>query len=303
MFVIIPVVVVILAVLLGASYLLRQAITPRTFPYLKSYAIEVEQGKLVESEYLTWEKEELRLRSPFGYELSGTYFPLPGSQKTIIIVHGFTYTRMGAVKYMPIFRQRGYNVLIYDQRYHGLSGGANTTFGYYEKHDLKAMMDWAVQSLDNQGIVGTMGESLGAATCLQHAALDPRVAFVVADCGYADLYDQLVTRLRLDYHLPPFPLLPLASWMCRRWAGFSFRDVSPERDVALLEIPVMIIHGIQDDYIFAEHAQRLYAAKRKGLRKLYLVPDAGHAEAYWNNRAEYDRLVGEFLREANTLVE
>lgn len=278
--------------------LLRQAITPRVFPYMKSYAIEVEKGKLVEAEYLDWDKHEISLDSPFGYRLSGTYFPLPGAQKTAIIVHGFTYTRMGSVKYLPLFRRRGFNVLIYDQRYHGLSGGPNTTFGFYEKHDLKAMVDWALAQLGPGGRVGTHGESLGAATCLLHAASDPRPAFVIADCGYADLTEQLALRLRLDYHLPAFPLLPAASLLCRMKAGFHFRQVSPLREAAGLTMPVLFIHGLDDDYIPPEHSQRLYQASPPGLGSLYLAPNAGHAEALWNNRVEYDRRVGEFLEQA-----
>ena len=289
--------IILLALLAGAYYLLGKAIKPRTFPYLKSYVIEVENGRLVEGEYAAWDKEELRLHSPFGYELSGTYFPLPGAHKTVVIVHGITYTRMGSVKYIPIFRSRGFNVLIFDLRYHGLSGGTNCTFGYYEKHDLKAVVDHALQRIEGPGIVGVMGESLGASTCLQYAAIDPRAAFVISDCAYADLYDQLADRLRLDYHLPATPLLPLAGWLCKCLAGFAFRDVCPERDIACVEAPVFIIHGQDDDYVFPQHAGRLYAAKRKGTRKLYLAPNAGHAEAYWNNRTDYDHLVGEFLQE------
>ena len=290
-----------LALLGGAYYLLRRAITPRKFSYLKSYALEVEHGRLVEADYLAWEKEEVQLVSPFGYQLSGTYFPLPGARKSVVILHGFAYTRIGSVKYIPIFRRLGFNVLIYDLRYHGLSGGANISFGFYEKHDLKAAVDWAFERLGPGGLVGVMGESLGASTCVQYAALDTRAAFVIADCGYADLRDQLVTRLKLDYHLPVFPLLPLAGWLCRRIAGFSFEDVRPEKDAASIEAPLLVIHGAQDDYIFPEHAQRLYAARQKRLQRLYLAPNAGHAEAYWNNPEEYDRVVGDFLREAGIL--
>jgi len=298
MFVIIALILIILTIVFGgALYLLRQALTPRTFPYLKSYALEVKKGRLLELEYLTWEKEELRLQSPWGYELAGTYFPLPGARKTVVIVHGFGYTRMGSVKYIPIFRDRGFNVLIYDQRYHGLSGGSNTTFGYYEKDDLKVMVNWALERVGAQGGVGIMGESLGAATCLLHAATDRRVAFVISDCAYADLYDQLVTRLRLDYHLPAFPLLPLAGWLCRRLAGFTFADVSPEREAALIQAPVLVIHGKKDTDILPDHARRLYAAIQLRRSKLYLVPNAGHAEAYWSNRVEYDRQVGDFLQQ------
>ncbi len=296
MLIILMIVLVLLIILAAAGYyLMRQALYPQTVPYIKSYALEVENGRLDEAAYLAWEKEDVAIQSPAGYRLRGTYFPLPGAQRTIILVHGISYTRLGMMKYMPMFRRRGYNVLMYDQRYHGMSGGRNTSFGFHEKFDLKAAVDWALQRLGPGGLVATMGESLGAATCLQHAAIDPRLAFVIADAAYADLYDELALRLRVDYHLPGFPLLPAAGLFFRLDAGFYISQVNPARDVAQMELPVFFVHGQQDAYIPMEHSQRLYQAKAHGLRRLYLAPNADHVESYWTDPEEYDRQVGEFL--------
>jgi len=294
-------VILILFLLAVAAVLTQRAIRPRCFPYLKTYQIEVENGKLNEAEYWSWEKQEVTIPSPFGYQLSATYLPLRGAERTVVLVHGITYTRLGCIKYVPMFRRRGFNVLIYDQRYHGLSGGSNCTFGFYERHDLRAVLDWALAQLPPGGRVGTMGESLGAAVCLQHAAVDSRPAFVIADCSFADLNALLRLRLRWDVGLPAFPFLPLASLIARLQAGFWFGQVSPLREVARLNMPVLFIHGQQDDYIPPQHSQRLYDAKRHGWRRLYLAPNAGHAESYWNNRSAYEETVDSFLREAGVL--
>ncbi|MEN4010612.1 MAG: alpha/beta fold hydrolase [Bellilinea sp.] len=287
---------IILLLLAAAALLTSRAIRPRRFPYLKTYAIEVAKGRLAEADYWSWEKQSVRLASPFGYSLSGDYFPLPGSPRTVVLVHGFTYTRLGCIKYLPVFRALGFNALMYDQRYHGLSGGANTTFGFYEQHDLRVMFEWALAQLPPGGKVGALGESLGGATCLLHATLDPRPAFVIADCAYADLKEQLALRLRRDYRLPSFPLLPLASLICRLQAGFWFGQVAPLRAVAALQMPVLFIHGQSDGYTPPQASRRLYDAKTRGLRRLYLAPNADHAESYWHNRAEYARQVEDFLR-------
>src|SRR3989304_2431748 len=143
------VILILLALLMlvvrGSSlWIVKQALYPRKFSYEKSYLIEVENGRFSEDVWNSWEKHELIIQSPYGYNLSGTWLPQPGSKKTIILLHGFPYTRVGMIKYIPVFRSRGFNVLIYDQRYYGRSGGPFTSYGFFEKHDLKAALDWGL---------------------------------------------------------------------------------------------------------------------------------------------------------------
>jgi uncharacterized protein len=275
----------------------RIAVYPKVIPYDETRRREIEGGKFTAQEFDAWPCEEHRIRSPFGYDLHAQYYPIVGSQKTVVIVHGITWSLFGSVKYMPIFRKRGFNVLIFDNRFHGLSGGRNCTFGFYEKHDLKAVVNWAVARLGTGGIVGTHGESLGAATVLQHAGIDARLSFVIADCPYSDLTPLFAYRLKMDYHLPSIPLLNVASMVCDLLTGMKFSDVRPIEVVRNVKTPILFCHGQQDDYIPPSMSVDMHTAKRNGISRLYLAPNAKHAEAYWHNQAEYDQKVGEFLAE------
>ena len=279
-------------------YFARVIIYPKVVRIEDSYQREIEAGKLVEAEFGALPKRELFVRSPYGYTLYGFYIPCERSQKTVILVHGIRCTLYESVKYLNLFRKRGFNVLLYEHRNHGRNAPKNTTFGYYEKYDLKAVVDWALAQLGPDGVVGTLGESLGAAVVLQHCAIDPRVAFVVADCPYSDLAKQLRYLLKLDYHLPPFPLLNLADFFCKVISGMSFSKVSPIRDIASIKTPIFWVHGENDTYILPQMSVDMYHAKSQGIKKLFIAPNAGHAEAFWNNQQEYDRQVGEFLVEA-----
>ncbi len=284
-----------LFLLAGGYHFARMVIYPQVTPFEETRRREVETGRLIEAEYLPWPKEEVRIRSPFGYDLAAVYHPLPGSQRTIVLTHGITWSLYGMVIYAGLFRKRGFNVLLYDIRHHGRSGGPNTSFGYYEKQDLKTVVDWAFSRLDPGGIIGTAGVSLGAVTTLQHAAIDPRIAFAIADCPYSNLNDLLTYRMRQDYHLPPFPLLNLANFFVRRMAGWTFEEASPIRAISQVETPVFFSHGQNDRYILPQMSIDLYNAKTRGVRMLYLAPNAGHAEALWRNPVEYEQKLEDFL--------
>lgn len=288
--------VILSTVLAAGFYFYRVAFFPRRHSRADTIRLEIDSGKITSFDnFNIWPHTEISIRSPYGYTLKGYYFPVDGSKKTVIFSHGITITLLGSAKYMPVFRSRGYNMIVYDNRYHGESGGANCSFGYYEKHDLKAVVDWAFDKIGPGGLVGTHGESLGAAVTLQHAAVDPRIAFAIADCPFSDLRALFHARLQADYHLPGFPLLTLSRLYTRMLLGFDYHLVSPISGISSTETPVLLIHGENDSYVPTHMGEDLFATKTHGPRRLYLVPDAGHAYAYSTNPAEYDRQVNAFL--------
>lgn len=281
--------------LAGGLYLALQVVHPERYSVEETYRTEIEKGRMSESEWLSWERQEITISSPYGYGLFGIYLPLAGADRTVIIAHGITYTLFGSVKYVGLFRERGFNVLLYDHRNHGRSGGRWSTFGHYEKRDLAAWMVWAKDRLTGEGLLGVMGESFGAAVAIQCLAETPGAAFLICDSSFSDLTDLLAHRLMVDYRAPVFPLLPLASLWSRVLTGMAFKDISPVRDVARFAIPCLFIHGLEDKLTPAQMSETLYAAKTMGKRALYLVPGADHAESFSRDSRAYEAQVARFL--------
>ena len=104
--------------------------------------------------------------------IRGTFFPASissgtASNKTIIVVHGYTSNRLvkgRTPKLVEHFVPKGYNVLAFDLSSQGKSDGNLITLGLHEKYDLLGAVDY-LKSRDHAGDhIGVIGFSMGAAT-------------------------------------------------------------------------------------------------------------------------------------------
>lgn len=104
--------------------------------------------------------------------LKGWFFEVKGSNKTVILAHGYRQNRLqyGEDTFVLIksLLNQGYNVLTFDFRNCGESEGKVTTVGIYEKNDLLGAINYA-KKLGSKQIV-LMGFSMGAATSIVAAA-------------------------------------------------------------------------------------------------------------------------------------
>lgn len=241
-------------------------------------------------------KEKVFIQSPFGYRLPGYYIPSEKpSDKTIIFCHGITMSHVSSIKYAQMFYNRGWNLFLYDHRRHGECEGKMTGYGYYEKKDLKAVVDYVRERTGPGGIVGLHGESMGAAIILQYGGMEGSVDFYIADCPYSSLWEQLAHLLKRDYHLPVFPFMYIADIFIRLRAKFSIKDVKPIDDVMKIDKPVLFIHGDADDYVPTSMSVEMYERK-KGLKEIYLALEAGHALSIKADPKNYENKVFAFLR-------
>jgi fermentation-respiration switch protein FrsA (DUF1100 family) len=243
-------------------------------------------------------KEDVSVSSPFGYTISGTFIRNDKSDgRTVIFCHGVTVSRMSMIKYTSMYYKRGWNLFLYDHRRHGKSGGKTTTYGYFEKHDLKAVVDYIRNKAGDSAIIGIHGVSMGAATLLQYAGMEDKADFYIADCPYSNLWELLAYLLKRDYHLPPFPLMQIADLFIRLQAKFGIKSVNPYSDTKNINNPVLFIHGEADYYVPASMSVEMRKAK-KGPGELYIVPGAGHAEAMREDPKAYENAIFSFLEKA-----
>ena len=195
----------------------------------------------------------------------------------LVLVHG--WMEMKEFHFAPARRlaELGHDVVLYDHRGHGNSGGKGSTFGVLERHDLTRVIDAAV----TRGLIAprvvTLGFSLGAATVLQHAPLDDRVVGVVAIAPFLDLRTAVESFRRR-----------LAPWMDAPWLqdgfdqaasrhGFAIDEASTLDAVRSLSKPVLMVEGGRDTVLPpTHHTEKLAEAIDPRLLERVRVPAANH---------------------------
>jgi len=243
-------------------------------------------------------KIELELTSQDGLKLRGHFIEDgASSRKVVLLVHGYTAGFPWMLQFVNMYRRMGFSVLVFDQRRHGRSEGLYSTYGYKEKYDVAAWVQWVRDRKGDDCVIGLHGQSLGGGTVLEYSGLDNDIAFIVADCPYSDLTELMVHQFRNLNRIPTFPLFAFTDWLMRLQAGFSFRDVSPIRTIRDNPVPVMFIHGTDDVFVPTWMSEAMYKAKQ-GVKRLLLIKGAVHANAYGVSTEEYEREVEAFVTEA-----
>lgn len=284
--------------LLITFYIARSLYHPMRKSLLETKTLEDERHPGIMARYDMWEKEAFTVPSRHGYGLKAYYIAAPRpSKKYVIIAHGYTYTHHGSVKYAVSMRKQNYNVIMYDEPFHGESGGNHTTLGHYEKDDLETIVTYVIATYGDDIILGLYGESMGAATCLLEQADDDRVDFVIADCGFADLWELMSYQLKEFHHLPPRVFLPGANLFFKLATRADIKEVRPIEAVKQATVPIFFVHGEADEYIPQEHSIRMHEACPSKKDLLIIGDQAEHAQSWGKNTAVYEERLFVFLED------
>ncbi len=246
--------------------------------------------------------EEISFLSRDGTRLAGWFIPAPNAATPspgIVLSHGWARSRAELLPHANFLHRAGYAVLAFDYRHRGESDGDAITMGLGEQDDLLGALDafCARPEVDVRRI-GLFGMSMGGVVAILVAARDERVRAVVAECPYAS-HESIMTRsLHHYYHLPSFPVAPLAKWFIERRLRRPLDGAQPLQAVAAISPrPLFVIADKRDAVIGHEETERVFRAASEP-KRFWLVPAADHARGWQAAREEYERRVLEFLVEA-----
>ena len=294
------IIILLLLVVAGLSaYLASYAVHGARYTLEETLDYERKRKGLRVSEAEGYSWEPFEVKSFDGYVLHGqiAMHPEP-TDKFMIITHRYTLNRNGSLKYVPLFRDLGYNCVIYDDRGHGVNEPHVCTYSLKEGRDLMAVIRELNRRFGDEIYLGLHGESLGSATQIRALMYHPDVKFVVNDCGFAEIIPVMQGGLR-GMHLPGF-MVYLASLASRVMYGYAFTKARPIDALPGNTIPICFIHGAADDFITPDHSERMKEATA-GYAELHLIPGAGHAMALETDPEKYVEIVNEFVKKMETM--
>ena len=274
----------------------------KTSPRLEAYSDMISDGT---AWFKAQDAERVVLPACDGTPLVGLYVHNPRPRGTVILFHGYRcdgYRDFScAYKY---YYELGYSLLNVFQRAHGQSGGQYICFGVKERFDCR---DWARYVCDRFGPghdIFLGGISMGSTTVLMASGLElPKsVRGIIADCGFTSPYAEFKEVLTHKMHLPVHPFIEIADVFSRIFAGFGFNDCSTVDAMRVNKLPVLFIHGEEDNFVPFRFTRENFEACLAP-KTLISVPNAGHGFSYLVETERCQWSLRAFLKNNSTFRE
>jgi len=205
------------------------------------------------------EYEEVYFPAADGVQLHGWWVPKPGAP-VLLWFHGNAGNISHRLENLKLLWELvGVQVFIFDYREYGKSQGRISREGTYR--DAAAAYRYVSQS---RGVPGEeiilFGRSLGTALAVDLAVKEPCRALIL-ESAFTNSQD-----------------------MARLYAPFLFdwRPRVPYDNLGKIDkirVPVLIIHGENDEIIPVDMSRRLFAAASEP-KELYIIPGAHHNDTY-----------------------
>lgn len=267
---------------------------PSSFKYLEGEEEWKKETRESAERLRAIEYEDLYITSRDGLRLHGYFKRGKEGAPLAVMCHGYRSSPFidfsgGGL----IALEKQFNVLLIDQRAHGMSEGKAITFGIRERYDV---LDWVLFMKETYGFekIILYGVSMGAATVVMAGglALPPEVVGIFADCPFSAPYE-IISKVTRDMKLPAWLFYLPTLIGARLFAGFKLCEASAEEAIKRCTLPVLLVHGDSDGYVPHYMSERIFAAREENTTFLTFA-GADHAMSYITDKERYKKAILEF---------
>jgi fermentation-respiration switch protein FrsA (DUF1100 family) len=175
----------------------------------------------------------IKVRTPDGVTLSAVHLPNPQAVYTVLFSHGNAEDIRDVAPLLKEIHEAGFAVFAYDYRGYGTGDGVPTEENAYK--DIGAAYAYLTGTLGvAPGRIIAYGRSVGGGPAVDLASRKPLAGLIVASA--------FVTAFRVCTHIPILPF-------------DKFRNIDK---IAGVRVPVLVMHGIDDEIIPVWHGRALF---------------------------------------------
>jgi pimeloyl-ACP methyl ester carboxylesterase len=214
--------------------------------------------------------------------------PEVGPKGIVVLAHGWSRNRDRMVKRARIFAEMGFTTVMHSARDHGGSTPHRFMNAFRFAEDIEAVLNW----IDEPVLL--YGHSAGAAGAIIAASRNPdRITLLFLEGCYARTKEALRSLYRSYNRLFGLVFAPMVVLWMDVFYRFRMDKVSPARLAPDLDLPVLIIHGEQDQNFPLHHAWRLRDSFPAGRAELFVGKGADHSSA--SQTPEYPTAIQSFV--------
>lgn len=196
----------------------------------------------------------------------------------IIYCHGNAGNKIDIIEIFE-FLLWDFNICSFDFSGAGHSEGDFVTLGFSEKYDIKAVVDFLRNELNIQKII-LYGRSMGAVSSLRYAEMDANIKAIVLDSPFSSFPVLCKEILSNKFYIPDIISSALLSMtrdrILERIENFDINNFVPYKNAKNVQVPTIIIHGLQDSLVNAEHSRIIYNNLHRNTYKKLLEVEGEH---------------------------
>ena len=195
--------------------------------------------------------EDVFITSYDGLKLRARYYKGKPDSPVAIGFHGYRSNALRDLAGLTTYYyHKGYDVIIVDERAHGMSEGKATTFGAKERFDVLSWSRYAEERFGKDKKIILFGLSMGAASIILASALDlpDGVKLAVCDCPYSSA-STIIKKVCSDKKCPPKLAFPTINLGAKTFGRFNLSDSEPIKAIKEAKIPIFLVHGTADKLV------------------------------------------------------
>ena len=254
--------------------------------------------KFNEDWYNNTPNDDIKIDSIKKVVLKGKLFKVENSKNFIISVHGYRGNKKETSYFCSQFYQKGYNILMVDDRGCGESSGKYITMGCLDVYDVVNWVNYLNKRFGSDIKIILYGWSMGAAIIMGASKYlnNTNVKAIIEDSGYSSTYEEFKHVGKKNFKFIPSWILLSSLSIFSFFHGISFKKNSAISNLKESKIPTLFIHGGADDFVPTNMVYKCYESLPIKEKELRVFDKSIHVCCLTDYGDEYINLVYNFIK-------